>query len=536
MKESKLDARWLYVGAMTVCSALSACSAAPQTTIDETGTAEDPLVGGINTTLRPEIGLLAMNDGSCTATLIGPRYVLAAGHCFDFSTGLDGANIVLQNSSTPFTASAVHLFGSNSPAFFEVPDGTGDVDDVALVQLSSAVPASVASPAMVSPVPPNAYAPPYGTQTIFGFGCKNRTTQAGSGTKQYVTFTYGTQTEDLCPGDSGGPVVAGSPTNEGMIWGVNSGYDTSSGVDSFGAVSYYAEDILGVIRQWESDAIENGVARAGDVYSTITNTDSGTCEADCQNDSKCRGATFHSSNSSCQLLSAVYNWYYSPGATSFTGRELALQVFKARNGGGYSTLTGMTLETCEGGCARDTRCASYSFNISTSTCTLNSTVPAATTDLESASGVKRGPEANTDRPGVDYSHATTTTALACEQSCATDFQCKSFAWVASTKVCYLHKSMVQPTPRSGATAGVKGGFDMNADRPGSDYEDYDETAEDIPEICQAQCASEAKCQAFTFTPMGWHGKTAAHCWLKSAIPTISASEGLVSGIKGVDFF
>src|SRR4051812_8019702 len=88
------------------------------------GQGDDALVGGTATTVRPEIGqyIYVKADGKatlCTATLIAPRVVLTAAHCFNwndtvarsgsafFGTGRDG---------TPYSY-AVDAMASYSASF-----------------------------------------------------------------------------------------------------------------------------------------------------------------------------------------------------------------------------------------------------------------------------------------------------------------------------------------------------------------------------------------------------------------------------------
>jgi hypothetical protein len=62
-----------------------------------------------------------------------------------------------------------------------------------------------------------------------------------------------------------------------------------------------------------------------------------------------------------------------------------------------------------------------------------------------------------------------------------------------------------------------------------------ETSTPLAEVCQAACAGESACQAFTFVPPGIQSAK-PRCWLKSGIPVATMSEGVVSGLKGTEFF
>ncbi|MES1206815.1 MAG: PAN domain-containing protein [Pseudomonadota bacterium] len=73
------------------------------------------------------------------------------------------------------------------------------------------------------------------------------------------------------------------------------------------------------------------------------------------------------------------------------------------------------------------------------------------------------------------------------------------------------------------------GFEMNVDRPGSDYRSFDLPAPQ-PEICQNQCYAEAPCVAFTYVNPGVQGPN-ARCWLKNSVPPPNPNGCCISGVK-----
>ncbi len=79
---------WLAV-AILGGALLAACGGVELEDGNESESAEparetaSPLVGGTATNARPEIGTL----GFCTATLVDPRYIVTASHCFGYTTG-----------------------------------------------------------------------------------------------------------------------------------------------------------------------------------------------------------------------------------------------------------------------------------------------------------------------------------------------------------------------------------------------------------------------------------------------------------------
>ena len=91
------------------------------------------------------------------------------------------------------------------------------------------------------------------------------------------------------------------------------------------------------------------------------------------------------------------------------------------------------------------------------------------------------------------------------------------------------------------------GSSWGTDRPGGTYRQF-EVAGNNPEVCQASCAAETECRAFTFFPKG--AGNPSRCELKDRVPTKVRFhstgkeptlggpnvENIVSGIAGLDFF
>jgi len=75
---------------------------------------------------------------------------------------------------------------------------------------------------------------------------------------------------------------------------------------------------------------------------------------------------------------------------------------------------------------------------------------------------------------------------------------------------------------------VEEGFD----RPGADYENFEQTGEfQSPGLCRDACYSQPQCRSFTYTKPGVAGPK-ARCWLKNAIPPPVESLCCISGVKG----
>lgn len=180
----------------------------------ELSNSEEPiekLLEGKLTTMRPEIGRLSLNGTLCTATLIRPQVVISAAHCIGYRTqARQFGDFVVERDgqSHRFPIDGAYSFG----------DRLGE-RDIALFHLSSVVPNTIATPTRIAISEPT-----QGEVTIFGYGCYNRRTRQSTRRKQYYTHDVSVKSNQLCPGDSGGPVVVGT---SGPVFKINSGYYSS---------------------------------------------------------------------------------------------------------------------------------------------------------------------------------------------------------------------------------------------------------------------------------------------------------------------
>jgi hypothetical protein len=86
-----------------------------------------------------------------------------------------------------------------------------------------------------------------------------------------------------------------------------------------------------------------------------------------------------------------------------------------------------------------------------------------------------------------------------------------------------------PGPGAGPTGG-RVTMEPNTNRRGQDYRNFD-LAQPRPELCQAECAGNANCKAYTYVKPGLQGSN-ARCWLKSGAPTPQPDSCCISGVKG----
>lgn len=183
-----------------------------------------------------------------------------------------------------------------------------------------------------------------------------------------------------------------------------------------------------------------------------------------------------------------------------------------------------------------------------------------------------GLEYNIDRPGSDYRNfdLPSTRPEDCRDACFADAPCVAFTYVnpgvqGPSARCWLKNNTPAATPSNCCVSGVKGqqyaaappppppppqwtaappppqwtapapsppagsGWEMNTDRPGSDYNNFDLPTPN-PQLCSDACARDARCAAFTYVNPGVQGPN-ARCWLKNPVPAAHASSCCVSGVK-----
>jgi hypothetical protein len=494
----------------------------------DAATTQQPLVGGTISSLRPEIGQI--NGGSCTATLIGPQLVVTAAHCArDAPTGSFAV------AGHGFTYSYDHTRtwqGSEVSGLYNA--------DVAILHLTTAVPSSVATPATLSVnVPVN------GTRaTTFGYGCTDRNTMAGAGTKRFFQFTVGPSPDTLCYGDSGGPVVLGNAGDGGLIYAINSafGVDLPSGLgDVFGDVATHKIQIEDVLHGWNGQ-LEQGFDRIGTngAYRSLATASPQVCSDACKRDAACR--SFAWTPDQCWLQNDAPELVSHPGFVS--GLPPPFETATDRSGSDYTNFVPSAAmpELCASACQIDAAmCKAWTYDAPVGTapahCWLKNAVPAATAAATAISGVaNRLLEVGYDRPGGDYWHGPGFSfAAQCAQKCAADKACRSFSWTSTTNTCWLKNTVPQASAGPISVAGVKRGVEVDVDRAGANISSFAST-DPSPFACQAACAGNLGCKAWTYVrPVT--GSRDYTCYIKSGIAPAVASpdRGLVSGIKGLEF-
>ena len=227
--------------------ALGACSGAPDEGADAPAASADAVIGGTETFANPAVGVTTLDGATgCSATLVATNVILTAGHCFaPGRTDVAPWQFEIRRSDTE------RYRYDTAEGFVNSRGGAGS-DDVALLRLKQHVPAAVATP-----IPIARSWPSYGTTvSLVGFGCTNRTTGEGAGTKRSLSFLYsvawsaGWVSSGTCPGDSGGGLLAAKADGPEVV-GVLSGYRTATGLDLFGDAVKHRAKLLAQIAAWQ---------------------------------------------------------------------------------------------------------------------------------------------------------------------------------------------------------------------------------------------------------------------------------------------
>jgi 1-phosphatidylinositol phosphodiesterase len=162
-------------------------------------------------------------------------------------------------------------------------------------------------------------------------------------------------------------------------------------------------------------------------------------------------------------------------------------------------------------------------------------------------GGHHGLEVNVDRPGSDIANFDLPQPHPhlCKEACMRDGRCVAFTYVnpgvqGPHPRCWLKNAVPNPVPNPCCTSGVRhegrgappgppAGLELNVDRPGYDFQNFD-LSQPRPELCREACLREGQCRAFTYVNPGFQGPN-ARCWLKMSVPQATPSNCCISGVK-----
>jgi hypothetical protein len=145
----------------------------------------------------------------------------------------------------------------------------------------------------------------------------------------------------------------------------------------------------------------------------------------------------------------------------------------------------------------------------------------------------------TNLPGRDYAHFPAPSANSCRNSCGGDARCQAYTWVkpgyqGPAAQCWLKSSEPPIVKDACCDSGPRRYIDQasmraedRTDRPGSDFQNF---ASDSWKSCEAACAGDGQCAAWSYARAGVQGPR-GQCWLKNQVPRPVANQGVVSGVR-----
>ncbi|HET7544431.1 MAG TPA: PAN domain-containing protein [Polyangiaceae bacterium] len=511
----------ILLGLAATAAGCSGEGVGPYGDSESLGTSSSPLIKGIATSARPEVGIVNGNSaGFCTGTLISQRFFITAAHCIGGNAREASAGNTFTIGSNSYPIVDVYGLDGHPQTVEPGPNGLS-IYDIAIGRLATPVPTSVATPATIADREPSNGE----WVTDIAYGC---TESEGHGNKHYRSFQWpfsdGTL---LCGGDSGGPLFLGDLAGQpGELIGINSG--TPAFIVFPARVKSRIEALVRSLDGGEQAPLQTGINRSGGDLpgSPVSTASASTCRQACAERPDCRSFTF-TSPSSCSLKANVPSGSSSSSSTSgvlWRGLEIGWD----RPGPAFAAPITANAEACRDVCSRNTQCRAFSWVASNSACYMKTFVPRAVPVANVTSGISMS-QAQFDLPsGTNLGAALSgKTPDTCEQACASNAACKAYTVSLSTQSCQLKSSagpVDGPLGCTNCVSGIKKPLEMDIDRNGGDIA----VQFSVPsaEVCQQRCIADNNCRAFTYAT-DWQV-----CYLKGAMMAPVARTGFISGLRG----
>src|SRR5262249_28480506 len=160
------------------------------------------------------------------------------------------------------------------------------------------------------------------------------------------------------------------------------------------------EEAMGVIRRYELGS-EPHIRRDGINLSNTSQSSPAACQTLCDNNSSCNSWAYDNSSGTCWLHADV--GYGNPDIAFTSGVSASrLETGVDHFGSDYWHGAAVSAGSCSTMCSRDAHCLAFTYRKSSKVCYLKEYVAAASSNSDAISGVKRGLEYFTDRPGSNY--------------------------------------------------------------------------------------------------------------------------------------